>query len=71
MVQEDQTVRRWDGPEPVIGASGDWSGVEVGGEAEEGIPVPGKQEKELEEEGRGGGLPTRRERDGGSREEEE
>jgi hypothetical protein len=26
MVQEEQTIRRWDGPEPVIGASGDWSG---------------------------------------------
>jgi hypothetical protein len=35
MVQEEQTIRRWDGPEPVIGASGDWSreeAVEVGGE---------------------------------------
>ena len=46
MVQEEQTIRRWDGPEPVVGASGDWSGeeaaVEVGGEAEEGGPVPGK-----------------------------
>ena len=45
MVQEEQTICRWDGPEPVIGASGDWSGeevVEVGGEAEEGGPVPGK-----------------------------
>ena len=27
--------------------------MEVGGEAEEGLPVPGKLEEELEEEGRG------------------
>ena len=74
MVQEEQTIRRWDGPEPVVGASGDWSreeAVEVGGEAEEGRPVPGKLEEELEEEGRGGGLLTGRERDGRRREEEE
>ena len=45
--------------------------MEVGGEAEEGGLVPGKKEEELEEEGKGGGLPTGRERDAGGREEEE
>ena len=45
MVQEEQTIRRWDKPQLVVGASGDWSreeAVEVGGEVEEGGPVSGK-----------------------------
>ena len=40
------------------GHVGDWSEeevVEVGGVAEEGGPVPGEWEEELEEEGRRGG----------------
>ena len=45
--------------------------MEVGGEAKEGLPVPGKLEEELEGEGRGGGLLTGRERDGRRQEEEE
>ena len=48
MVQEEQTIRRRDGPKPVVGASGDWSreeAVEVGGKAEEGGPSRRKKWK--------------------------
>ena len=59
MLQEVQTIRRWDGLEPVAGATGDWSGgeaEEVGGESGGGEGRGSRERLELkatDEEPRG------------------
>jgi hypothetical protein len=86
MLQEVQTIRRWDGLEPVAGATGDWSGgesLEVGEESGggEGRGSRGRLElKATDEEPRGpqtkgpetaGIVAEWKEEEGGEDEEEE